>query len=57
MSAGGKTERAFGVKSSICKNGRNRTEIKQRQGSCSFFIAFGHDVQKRKGAKWNHCEM
>ena len=22
-----------------------------------FFIAFGHDVQKRKGAKWNHYEM
>lgn len=33
MSAGGKIERAFRAKSSICKNGRNRTEIKQRQGS------------------------
>ena len=33
MSVGGKTERALRAKSSICKNGRNRTEIKQRQGS------------------------
>ncbi len=65
MSAGGKTERAFGEQKSVLqKMGRNRTEIKQRQGSyelkdcsCLFFIAFGHDVQKRKGAKWNHYEM